>query len=159
MPEIPGFVISGPPRTKKNSGRIVTIPNRGARKCRACGHMPGFPKILPSEAYEVWEKYALEQCIRIKSQLRARGVELPIKDLISIEALIYRQQLSGDVAGFHQAIGDMLQKAGIIADDKQIEDWDGTRRLKDAARPRVEIYITVIAEQPVQQNLILEAEK
>jgi Holliday junction resolvase RusA-like endonuclease len=49
----------------------------------------------------------------------------------------------------------MLQSAGILSNDNQIEDWDGSRRLKDAGRPRVEIYITVVQERAVQEDLPL----
>lgn len=155
MNVLPGFTISGPPRTKKNSSRIVTIPFKGGKRCPCCGRVDGFPKLLPSKAYEEWEGFALEQCLRIKAKLRQRGIELPIAGLVSIEALIYREQLSGDTVGFYQAIGDMLQAAGILVDDQQIEDWDGSRRLKDAARPRVEIFITVVQARAVQEPLPL----
>jgi Holliday junction resolvase RusA-like endonuclease len=153
--EIPGFVIVGPPRTKKTSNRVVTIPKKGSHRCRLCGKIPGFTKVLPSEAYEEWEKAALSQCYGIKAELARRGVALPLVTSVSIEALIYRQQASGDAAGYYQAIGDMLQVAGILKDDKQIEDWDGSRRLKDAIRPRVEIYISVVEEVSVQEELPL----
>jgi Holliday junction resolvase RusA-like endonuclease len=155
MTEIPGFVILGPPRTKKNHGKIISIPKKGSRRCLACGHQPGFPKIMPSDAYQEWEASALNQAIGIKLKLARRGVQLPIAGLVSIEALIYRHADVGDVAGYHQAIGDMLQAAGFLANDAQIEDWDGTRRLKDAARPRVEIYIMVIEPRAVQEPLAL----
>jgi hypothetical protein len=157
MQTIPGFVITSAPRTKKNSGRIINIPKKGSARCRVCGHMPGFPKILPSEAYEEWEAAALQQCFVIKRQLADRGVFLPLAGLVSIEALIYREVNVGDACGFYQAIGDILQKTGILADDKQIEDWDGSRRLKDAANPRVEIYITIVEERAVQVELALPA--
>ena len=45
--------------------------------------------------------------------------------------------------------------AGIIADDRQIEDWDGSRRLIDAANPRVEIYITLVGDAPARQERLL----
>jgi hypothetical protein len=45
----------------------------------------------------------------------------------------------------------------VLVNDAQIEDWDGTRRLKDRERPRVEIYITVIEPRAVQEGLSLEA--
>ena len=155
--EIPGFVITSPPRTKKTSSRIVHIPLKGSQKCRACGHRASFPKLLPSEAYCEWEAAALQQTLGIKLQLAHAGVVLPMVGLVSIEAHIYRHANVGDVAGFHQAIGDMLQKAGIIADDKQIEDWDGTRRLIDRVNPRVEIFISVVEELAVQEPLPLQA--
>lgn len=153
--EIPGFVITGPPRTKKTHNRVIHIPQKGSRACPACGHRRSFPKVLPSEAYEVWEETALSQCLIIKRRLADRGVVLPLAGMVSIEALIYRKQDSGDVAGFHQAIGDMLQAAGILANDAQIEDWDGTRRLIDRFKPRIEIYITVVEPRAVQEALPL----
>lgn len=159
MIEIPGFVIYGPPRTKKNHGRIFQIPKAGSRPCRCCGHRPSFPKVMPSEQYEEWENEALHQMIAIRPKLERRGVRLPIAGLLSIEALIYRDVAAGDHSGFTQAIGDMLQKARVIIDDAQIEDWDGTRRLKDRENPRVEIYIYVVQPRAVQEALPLIAQK
>jgi Holliday junction resolvase RusA-like endonuclease len=115
--------------------------------------MPGFPKPLPSEAYEEWEKNALSQCVGIKVQLASLGVELPILAPVSVEAAVYRERDTGDAVGYYQAVGDMLQAAGILKDDRQIEDWDGSRRLKDAANPRVEIFITVLSDLPIQEKL------
>lgn len=43
---------------------------------------------------------------------------------------------------------------GLIEDDKQIQHWDGTRLLKDASRPRVELTITTI--EPDQKGLFEE---
>jgi hypothetical protein len=153
--KIPGIVISGPPRTKKTSNNVIFLPKKGSRACGACGHRPGFPKVMPSDAFREWELAALTQTVGIKTEFRRRGIVLPIAGMVSIEALIYRAQLSGDACGFYQAIGDMLQSAGILSNDNQIEDWDGSRRLKDAGRPRVEIYITVVQERAVQEDLPL----
>jgi len=152
--EVPGFAIHGAPRTKKNSPRIVNI----GPMCRACGKRGGFPKVLPSLAYEEWESAALRECMAIKPKLRAAGVELPIVAPIGIEALVYRDRAVGDLSNYLEAVGDMLQAAGIIQDDKQIEDWDGSRRLKDANNPRVEIFITILQEIPVQEVLICQSE-
>jgi Holliday junction resolvase RusA-like endonuclease len=116
--------------------------------------MPGFPKVLPSEAYEEWERGALVECMMIKAKLREMGVELPILGLVSVEAHIYRERDTGDVCGYQQAIGDLLQAAEIIKDDRQIEDWDGTRRLKDSAAPRVEVFIRILSEVPAQGELL-----
>lgn len=153
---IPGFQILGPPRTKKNSGRIITIPQKGSRACPACGHRPGFPKLLPSEAHEEWFFAAMDQCVRIKAELGRRGVALPVAGLLSVEALVYREANQGDVCGFLQAIGDLLERSGIIQNDRQIEDWDGSRRLIDREKPRIEIYLTVIKEVRIQQPLPME---
>jgi Holliday junction resolvase RusA-like endonuclease len=152
--EIPGFVIYGPPATKKTSNRVISIPKKGARACFACGHRPGFPKVLPSEQYEAWLEEALHQMILIRAKLARRGVNLPIAGAVSIEALIYRPtNTTGDVNGYQQAIGDMLQAARVLVNDRQIEDWDGSRRRVDPAKPRVEIYILVLEPRAVQVGL------
>lgn len=122
--------------------------------CRVCGKRGGFPKVLPSLAYEQWEAAALRECVGIKAALRAAGIELPIVAPISVEALIYRDRNVGDLSNFLEAIADMMQAAGIIEDDRQIEDWDGSRRLKDATNPRCEIFITILEEIPVQERLL-----
>lgn len=147
--DVPGFVIHGAPRTKKNSQRIITIPAKGAHRCHACGHLKGFPKVLPSEAYEAWEAAALREIMTIKPRL---GIDLPITGPVSVEALIYRERDVGDLSNYLEAVADMLQAAGVLKDDKQIEDWDGSRRRKDAANPRVEVFITLL---DVQESLCL----
>ena len=119
-----GFAIRGAPRSKKNSPRVF---NNGPM-CRTCGKRGGFPKVLPSLAYEEWEAAALRECLVIAPKLRAAGVDLPIVHPVGIEALIYRDRNVGDLSNFLEAVGDMLQAAGIIKDDRQIEDWDGSRR-------------------------------
>ncbi len=157
MIELPGFVIKSAPRTKKTHGRLITITPKGQKRsmCYQCKRPFGRQVMLPSEAFCTWEGEALSQCVNIKRELARAGVSLPVVGLVSIEAHIYRETNVGDTAGYIQAIGDMLQKAEIIKNDSQIEDWDGTRRLKDAARPRVEIYINVLDEPAVQEDLPL----
>lgn len=149
MRELPGFVIRAIPRTKKNSQRIVSM----GKRCHVCGKRGGFPKVLPSLAYEEWLSAAQGQLNVIKQRLTAWGAVLPIEAPVGIEAHIYRDRNVGDLSNFLEAIGDMLQAAGIIKDDRQIEDWDGSRRLKDADNPRVEVFLTILSDQPVQESL------
>jgi Holliday junction resolvase RusA-like endonuclease len=163
MIEIPGFAVHGAPRTKKTHNRVVQIPNKGARRCYACGHMPSFPRVLPSEAYEAWEAAALREMLLVKGLLRQHGVELPILGAVSVEAHIYLEPAAdgklrrdcGDLCGFLQAVGDMLEKAEVIRNDRQIEDWDGSRRHPDAVNPRVAIFISTLEEIPRQEKLCL----
>lgn len=150
MKELPGFKILGIPRTKKTSNRVVNI----GPMCRTCGKRGGFPKVLPSLAYEEWLSAAQGQLNVIKERLVAWGAVLPIEAPVGIEAHIYRDRNVGDLSNFLEAIGDMLQAAGIIKDDRQIEDWDGSRRLKDADNPRVEVFITILEDIAVQESLI-----
>lgn len=158
--QVPGFVIHGTPRSKKNSPRIVNI----GPMCRACGKRGGFPKVLPSLAYEEWEAAAVRECMTIKAALRAAGIELPIAAPIHVEALFYLLPTKDgrmradcpDVSNLQEAVGDMLETAGIILNDRQIEDWDGTRRRLDAANPRVEIFIEILATMPVQETIFTQ---
>ena len=158
--DVPGFVIRGPVRSKKNSPRVYgTGP-----VCRLCGKRSGFPKVLPSLAFEEWQADAIRQCMTIKSKLRAAGVEIPIVHPIGIEALFYLAPTKSgamrldcpDLSNLMEAVADMLQEAGIIKDDRLIEDWDGSRRL--LGEPRCEVYITILEEIPVQDSLIETAQ-
>jgi DNA-directed RNA polymerase subunit RPC12/RpoP len=47
---------------------------------------------------------------------------------------------------------------GIILDDSQIKSTDGSRLLKDSARPRVEITIATFDEEAVQEGLFAAEE-
>jgi Holliday junction resolvase RusA-like endonuclease len=161
--EVPGFVIHSHPRSKKNSPRIVTIPAKGAHRCRACGHIKGFPRVLPSEAFEAWETQALRELLEVKAHLRSRGVELPITDPVGIEALFYITPHSSgamrldapDLGNLMAALADTLEKAEVIANDRQIADWDGSRRLLDGANPRIEVFISILEVKPKQEGLPL----
>lgn len=120
-------VVPGVPRTKKTSNRIVRA---GA-----------FHKVLPSKAFQVWNEMAQIHLARVRSAspiwLRdSRGFTL------NCRALIYRDALRGDAVGFYQAIADALQDSGLIENDKLIVSWDGSRLLKDAKNPRVEITLS-----------------
>lgn len=118
-----------PPRTKKNHSRII----------------PGMrhPILLPSKAYKDWEKGCIRSLTPVLYEMRQQGL-LGLTDFVNCEAKIYRDRNVGDTNGYTQAIGDMLEKVGIIANDRQIESWDGTERLKDAALPRLELVITFL---------------
>lgn len=156
------FVIDAKPRTKKTSNRIIRIKCKDGRD---------FTKIMPSKAFMEWQQEAIQQAQMIRPAILKTGVKLPITGPISVKALIFRAQNSGDLTGFIQALGDALQEPqyrphpktqiprqvragmGIIGDDDQIRSWDGSRLLKDADRPRVEITIEEFLEEPVQISM------
>ena len=122
------LVIPGIPRTKKNSGRIVP---RGRR------HI-----ILPSEAWKEW-------CAAVAPQLEVwalRNRLQPIASPVNCAAIFYRDADRGDAVGFYQGLADVLEKSGIVENDKFIVSWDGSRLRKDAARPRVEVVMTETKE-------------
>lgn len=120
------FVIPGDPRTKKTHQRILKTRD-------------GRPFLAPSSEWVAYEKDALSRLTEFVSQLSAY---FPIDYQVAIKALFFRKANVGDITNFEQGLGDLLQNAGILADDKLIESWDGSRKLKDAANPRVEIEIS-----------------
>lgn len=166
------MVAEGPPRTKKTSNRTVD----GGRRCGRCGRGQR-TFVLPSEAFENFEKLAapqlhrawarswpkgtrpVEECSRCEGHTSLGGRVclgcdgegkrvLPWRGAVNVAAVFYRDRNVGDLAGFITSIGDVLETAGVIANDRQIAGWDGTRRDKDALRPRVEITITFLDEEP-----------
>lgn len=153
MQEIPGFVFIGAIRSKKTSQQIITIPFKGSQRCRCCGKINGFPKIIPSDAHDVWHKYAMQQSLEIKAKLAARGVLLPIVSGVSVEAHFYQDANRADATGLYESLADLLEDCGILENDKLIADWDGSRRHVDKARPRVECWLTVVEERAVQTDL------
>lgn len=143
--ELARLIIYGTPRTKKTKNEIhLTIPKT---KMRAFVHQLGAApeahlmrmilqrvKVQPGKLYRKWYREAVVAW-------QVRPPELPITVPVSIEAGIYRPRAIGDVHGFQQGIGDYLEGHGILKNDTLIEHWDGTRRLKDTAVPRVELTI------------------
>lgn len=147
--------------TKKTHNQLTCV-ERGTRcpacrlperpKCSRCGRTkPGRHVVLPSSNYREWERSAV---IEAKAQQTQRA---PIESLVHVQAVFYRPRATGDLVGYLQALADMLETAGIIANDRQITCWDGTRMDKDAKRPRVEVEITELA--PEQGDLALEDEE
>lgn len=118
------FTIVGPPRTKKTSQRILRAPG-------------GRPFVMPSKVSRAWGKDAIYQLDRQKPHPKWPAIAGPV----SVRALFYRDADRGDLTNYEQGVGDALQGAGIIVNDKQIESWDGSRKLIDRANPRVEIFI------------------
>jgi Holliday junction resolvase RusA-like endonuclease len=128
------ITIPGSIRSKKNSKRIYA---RGR-----------FKKVLPSKAYEIWEKQA-QQIVRYflygyHMETKGRidyGFEPPLTCPIHIEAHFYCKGPLPDLSGALESCGDMLE--GILYEnDKQICSWDGSRVWHDKDNPRTEIKVT-----------------
>lgn len=117
------FVVTGPPRTKKNSARIFKRAD-------------GSPFIMPSKQAKSWQKDAAAQIARQNVN------RLHLQRPVNVVALVYRERAVGDLVNYLQAIADALEQAGVVRNDKWIVTWDGSRLKKDKARPRVEITIT-----------------
>jgi Holliday junction resolvase RusA-like endonuclease len=120
--------VTGRPFTKKTSQRIVF----SKRKNR---HF-----ILQSAAAGGWEKTAV---LQLRAQWAGRA---PMGGPLHVRALVYRETKVGDALNYWQAVADALERAGVIVNDRLIVSWDGSRCLKDAARPRVEITISETEE-------------
>ena len=129
------FVIEGAPRTKKTSNRVFRVG--------------GKIRIVPSAAHDEWARAAIPQ-LQLQWARAARTVHIehgagrlsiggPLQVPVTVRALVYRDADRGDLTGYMQAIADALERAGVIQNDRLIDSWDGTRRLIDRARPRVEI--------------------
>lgn len=142
-----------PPRTKKNSPQLIP-------------HMK-HPIMVPSEAYREWERAARGTMVRLgvchKSKDEdgkpcvAWSLGTAIDYPVNCQALIYRDRLVGDAVGFYQALGDFLELVGIVKNDKWIVQWDGTRLMKDAKFPRIEVVLTQIGAGATPEPLALFA--
>lgn len=129
------LVLRGKPVTKKNHPQI--------------GRAGGKPRVFPSKAYRQWVK-------EVEVEMISMYGRVPVQEPVNVRALIYRSKKIGDTNGFYQAIGDFLelcttcakrkcscgQEDYLLADDRWIASWDGSRRLKDKDNPRIEIWIT-----------------
>lgn len=126
----------GPPRTKKNSSQA----SRTGRQCPCCKLRTGPARVFPSKAFREYQD-TVARYVATKPALQL-GLSKPI----AMRALVYRDKLTGDYFGFMQALGDILQHCGIIVNDRLIAHTDGSRLLKDAANPRVEITLAVLPQ-------------
>lgn len=116
-------VIPGAPATKK-TGQVIAR-RRGT----------GQPFVLPSQRSRQWEQ-------RASLALGARWRMVALTGPVWVTALFYRaSHTTADLHGYMQALADALETAGVLADDRQIVSWDGTRKLVDKAHPRVEVTI------------------
>lgn len=118
------LTILGRPTPKKNNA--VMVANRNL--------------ILPSKAFRVYEKDALKQLLKYGNQY--------IDGPVHVTALYWMPDArwAPDMVGLMQATADILEKAGIIPNDRNIRSWDGTRIMGeyDKANPRAEITISAM---------------
>jgi Holliday junction resolvase RusA-like endonuclease len=120
------FTIPGAPRTKKNHGRLDL---RGRK-----------PRALPSKAFEEWNCAAQMWIAKARTR-RIDPIETHIDWPVNCRALFYRDAHRGDAVGYYQALADALEEGYIVKDDKFIVSWDGSRLLKDAKNPRIEVTL------------------
>lgn len=125
MAEVSRITIPGRPITKKNSQKIVKYGNRRG--------------ISQSDAYQRYEEASLWWLKRYKEKYNGK---------ISVCAKYWMPNRRSwpDLIGLLQATSDILEKSGIIENDKWIEDYDGSRIMGiDKENPRVEITIQKVS--------------
>lgn len=120
------LTILGAPRTKKNHGRRI---KRGRRIFH-----------VPSEAHDAWATSAILQ-LRVQHRTWDHRNGTPLYQRVNLRALVYRERRTGDLGNYLAAVCDALERAGVVANDKFIEGFDGSRLLVDKANPRVEIEL------------------
>ena len=119
------ITLSGAPRTKKNSQRII---RRGR-----------FSSILPSEAYM---DYAEECAVQLLAQRAVNaGIDFPV-NVACVYFMPTRRKV--DLTNLNEAIHDILVSNYVLMDDNRdiIASTDGSRVEYDKQHPRVEITIT-----------------
>lgn len=127
------------PATKKTKGQIAMVHGR--------------PRMFPSKSYRKWVKEA-----RVSVLEPAHHPPIPIAHGVHVVATFYRAREYGDLLGYMQALADFLELCmdcrntpkrctcpggaqAVLANDKFILSWDGTRMFKDASDPRVKVVI------------------
>jgi hypothetical protein len=121
------FSIPKRPATKKTSQRIV---RRG-----------GFSRILPSIQYEEYEAHCTQYCEAAWKALGNAPMDFGVK--IVLQAFMPSWGGMPDHCGILQSLGDILEKHGVLSNDKFIE-WaspDSHWFTIDKANPRVEMSI------------------
>lgn len=118
--------LKGRPVTKKNSSRIIPMRDRF--------------RLLPSRAYELYERDCLAQISRPPFAIN-QPVNLSCAYFMPTHHRV-------DLANLIEATQDILVKAGVLADDNScvVVSLDGCRVRYDKRDPRVEIDITEIWE-------------
>ena len=123
------ITLTGAPRTKKNSQRIIRI-GRGSR-------------ILPSEAYLDYAKECEAQLL-VQRAVNA-GIDYPV-NVCCVYFMPTRRKV--DLVNLLEATCDILKENFVVLDDcaSIVAGHDGSRVEYDKLNPRVEIEITRIEE-------------
>lgn len=121
------LVILGPPRSKKTHNRIFRSAS-------------GKPFVMPSATSVVWAKLAVPQ---LQRQWMGRAT---LTGPVHLRAVIYRKARVGDLTNYLEAVGDALQAAGVLANDRLIVAIDALLGY-DKLNPRVELRLAPMAHQ------------
>jgi len=128
------ITLRGRPYAKKNNPQAYCISG-----CRGWSRGQGSqPKkiIIPSKEYLTYEKDALKQLMQWGN--------VYFDGQVQVCALYFMpdKRSRPDLLGLLQATADILEKSGLIVNDRLIVSWDGSRIVGlDKEAPRVEITI------------------
>ena len=126
------LVIPGQPVTKKNS-QVARCVN-------------GKPVIIQSKAYRAYEKASLEALLDYSRK--------PLSGSLAVRVHYWlRDRRRPDLNNLLAATADILQKAEVIADDREIVSWDGSRIMGVSPRPRAEILVQVLPDAQMSIGL------
>lgn len=116
------FTIEDRPASKKNGKEMLRIK--------------GKPKFVENARYQRWERSAIEQLGKFYTAE-------PITEPVRMSLVIYEHPMQrGDLAGIFQGVCDMLQKAGVLKNDRLVRGSGTMDILRDRDRPRIEITLT-----------------
>ena len=118
------LTLPGRPITKKNSQKIIV--NKHTKR----------PMIIQSDKYRQYER----ECLLHLAQTVQKCYEGPV----ALQAQYWMPDHKSwpDLIGLLQATSDILQKAGVIKNDKYIIGFDGSKIVGvDKQNPRVEIAL------------------
>lgn len=114
------IIIPGGPATKKNS-QVIRCYN-------------GKPVVIQSKSYRTYEKAALK-ALQPYQNLKFSGP-------VEVTALYWlKDNRRPDLNNLMAATADILEKAGIVKNDRDIISWDGSRIMGTSPNPRAEIVI------------------
>ena len=117
------FTIPLNPVTKKNSQQIVLVGGR--------------PRIIPSKKYKEYERDCMPFLTHVEH----------VTGRVNVKAVYFmRTRLRVDLINLHEALHDILVKAGVLEDDncKIIYSTDGSYVDYDKENPRTEVTITYL---------------
>lgn len=156
--------VLGPPRTKKTSNEIHLSVNAKYLRQWVDGlvDIPGHNELMRAilakvkvQPSKLWRQWAS------KAPIMMPGIDariFPIEGDLHIQATFYRERAIGDLIGYMQGVADLLEKRQVIANDRQLVCWDGSRLDKDKERPRVELTLRRV-EQGVSQQGGVDAQE
>jgi Holliday junction resolvase RusA-like endonuclease len=117
-------VIPGRARILKNSKKLVRP--RGSRRM-----IP-----VSSDRYKRWELFAQ---MFIARAFRGKSIDFPVN--VEMKFFFKDHQHEPDLSNLYQGVEDILQKCGVLVNDKFIYSHDGSAKVFGDGAERVEVTV------------------